>query len=400
MKILFFLATLIYLFDSVFYTANAQCKAWQHQSGLGGTLQGTNRTCADPTGQIFIAEICEPDNYLCSVQETISGSENCTLYEEFPWKANLPPGDDCNGTASCYSGTTCSTIDQQSRCIGKEENTTCVIDNECQPGLFCWHTGSGRTNTCRPVLQEGETCDLNRRCEFGTQCANLTCTRFGTLEDGERFAIYDGELYPTIPDTDVLAIYRLCENFWAFDTGSRVDNTHAIYECSKGPEKNFDDYGTSDAGFLCTYNLTANNGTVIRNITETPKCGFNTDTDYYCPMRRGVDDFSNRNLVDRATWRSSEDFNNSTTVCHHRTSIQYCIHIQESFFYQKAFNSAILNEWLTTGDNYPMIAENDKNVGNAITKTRDYWRIVDSSFTTNLSCFTAILTLIATVLYL
>ena len=397
MKILFVLAA------SLFYSANAQCKSWRSQSGLGGNLQGSNRTCADPSGSLFFADICQPDAYLCSVQESISGSENCTFYSAFPWKSQLPPGDDCNGTASCYPGTTCNTIDLKKRCVGREENVTCTNDKECQPGLFCWHTGSGRTNTCKPLLQEGETCDLNRRCEFGSQCANLSCTRFGTMKNGERFAIYDGELFPTIPDVNVAdfsPIYRLCEDFWAFDTGFRNDSTHAIYECSKGPEKNFDSYATSNSGFLCSYNLTANNGTVISNLTETVKCGFNTDTNYYCPMRRGVNDFSARNAVDRSTWSSSENLNNSTYVCHHRTSVQYCLHIQENFLYQKAFNLALLNEFITTGDNYPMIANNNRDVGNAITKTKNYWRIVDSSFTNNLSCFTAILALIATVLYL
>lgn len=398
MKLVLFISVLIYLFDSVLYTANAECMVWSHLSGLGGDNRGTNRTCATRSGGVFVAEECEPNDHLCEVEETITTFENCTAFPALPWKANLPPGDDCGGHSTCFPGTTCNIIEEQPRCVGIEKNLACSNDMQCQPGLFCWHTGTGRNNTCQPILHEGESCDQHKRCEFGTQCSNLTCTRFGTLDDGTKFTVYDDELYPTAANIDIPAIYRLCKNFWAFDTKARVTGNRVVYECSGGPKKNFTDYETTDAGFRCNYTVTNSNGTIVRNITETPKCGFNTESKYYCPMRRGPDNFEVENSWDRGTWKLTEDFTNST--CHHRSSIQYCIIIQNNFLYQQRFNSAIRNEFRTTGDNYPMIATNDKRVGNAIRKTRNWWRMVDSSFTANLNWFTAILGLMATALYL
>lgn len=214
-------------------------------------------------------------------------------------------------------------------------------------------------------------------------CANHTCTRIGSLKTGTFFNITDAELYPN-DDSDVRQMYWVCENFYAVITEATPEegSTKRLFECTNGPEKAFGDneYARTDGNLQCIFNMTRTSGEgVTLNFTETAKCGFNRDNKFYCPSRRGATEFSRENAADRTTWSTAPN------TCHHRTSIQYCKDIEGNIGRSLGFRNFLLHEWRTTGDNWPLVANNERCVGNAIVATREYWRFIDSATSTVLS---------------
>jgi hypothetical protein len=206
-------------------------------------------------------------------------------------------------------------------------------------------------------------------------CTNHTCTRVGSLRTGTFFNITDAELYPD-DDSDTRTMYWVCENFYAVITEQTSEGgTKRLLECTNGPEKAFGDheYPRTDGNLDCVYNMTrTSGGGVTLNFTELAICGYNRDDKFYCPVRRGAAEFSSQNALDRTTWSLAPN------TCHHRTTIQYCKDILYNIGRSVGFRNFLRTEWMTTGDNWPLVANNDKRVGNAIFSTRAYWRLIDS----------------------
>lgn len=105
-------------------------------------------------------------------------------------------------------------------------------------------------------------------------------------------------------------------------------------------------------------------------------CGYNIDDFYYCPKMRGGDFFDAQNLADQGTWAIAP------SSCHHRSTIQYCRAVEDNPATSVLLRNFLRYEWETTDNNWSLVANHEKCVGNAITKTRAYWRIRDSAATT------------------
>ncbi len=374
MKIVFVFTSLAYIIGSVFSQENGVCKVWKCQEGLGGDKIGKNRTCAIKNGDVNVAEACVPDDFLCDVKiDLTQDRNNCTAFDALPWKKDLPAGDDCGGNSTCFDTVQCRNIEGKRICVGSDEGADCTNDMQCNPGLFWYKGGFITGNKCEKVKNYTEDCNENKRCRFGSACVNYICTQFGNLTDGTVFEYMDDEKYKNInPNQDYPEIYRVCENFWAIMTGKKSASNRYLFECSGGPEKQFKDYTRQESDLNCTFTLTANNGTTI-NSSHPATCGFNRDNNFYCPSRRGPTEYGPHNGRARETWK------NAPSTCHHRSSIQYCPDIQNEFFMQKAFADVLRTEFITSENNYTMIANNDRCVGNAIMETKNYWRIIDSA---------------------
>jgi len=374
MKNLFVFASLAFLIGSVFSQEKGVCRVWKCQEGLGGDNIGNNRTCALKNGDVNAVEACVPDNFLCNIKVDLDKDiNNCTALDALPWKKNLPAGDDCGGNSTCFDKFKCRSIGGQRICDGLDEGFKCKNDKQCNPGLFCAYLGFIKGSKCQKVKNYTEACNGKTRCRFGSACVNFTCTQFGNLTDGTVFEYMDDEKYPKINSTqDYPEIYRVCENFWAFRIGKNSTSNRYLFECSGGPEKQFKNYARQDGNFECNFTITTNNGTQI-NTTHQAMCGFNKDSNFYCPSRRGPIEYESQNVIAREIWK------NAPSTCHHRTSIQYCPEIQNKLLLQKAFADVLVTELITSEYNYTMIANNDRCVGNAIMETKNFWRIIDSA---------------------
>jgi hypothetical protein len=389
MKIKFavIVAAVGYFWNCVAASPNAQCQKWECKSGLGGDKQGTQRTCADRLGEINVAETCQPDNYLCDVEQQLTtGNQTCTGFDAFPWKSNMPAGDSCGSNAECFSKN-CTTINGKSTCLGRGRGEECTDDRQCNPGLYCFTHPVQQTSTCFDVRTTGQNCHGALRCEFGSLCANNVCTKFGSLPDGTIFNVTDDVLFP-LPNTDARMMYWVCENFYAINTNKTSEGGRSLFECTGGPEKNFTNYNREDGNLTCSYVLTTKDGRQF-NFTELAKCGFNRDTYFYCPSRRGPIEYSTHNANDRSAWR------NVNATCHHRSTIQYCRDIEDNIARSLMFRNFLRTEWITSGDNWSLIANNERCVGNAIKKTRNYWRLVDSASTSYLSYLSVVAVLVS-----
>jgi hypothetical protein len=369
---------LLIVFTAISYILNkatAQCVPWECKEGLGGSLQGEQRTCASRTNTTVFAENCQPDAYLCDVGPTMIGDQNCTSDLPFEWKKNMTAGDSCTlADSTCLVGN-CVSIDGQYTCQGYDLNSTCQEDRQCNPGLFCSSIADPKNKTCQPVLEENAACNATARCVFGTMCANNKCTRLGSFEEGTIFTIVDEELFPQ-PDISAeleRPMYWMCETFFAMNTNKTQEGgINDLFKCVKGPEAQFTEQTRTMDNLTCVFNLNDTNGET-KAFQEYAICGFNRDDKFYCPKRRGSM-FSAETLADRTTWNTF-----APKECHHRTSIQYCPQIENNPVVSASFRAFLRTEWETTDDQGALVSNHDRCVGNAVGITRDYWRIRDNA---------------------
>lgn len=186
----------------------------------------------------------------------------------------------------------------------------------------------------------------------------------------------------------------MCKSFWAENTGNTTSdsNKYSIFECTKGRILEVGGYdrglGASDT---CVYNYTLSNGKDFHP-QEVATCGYNTDGLYYCPKRRSESDYKTLNDADKTTWNSFNDLN-----CHYNSTIQYCRKIEDNAVISLAYRLAMKNEMEVHGY-YPLIAKNDKCVGDAIETTLNYYRVIDSAYGTMMTYFALVVGLFSLVL--
>lgn len=322
MRIVFVATVVTYLLNYVTAFAESKCEIWRCDLDLGAEEFGKNRTCAVDGGEVNYANQCYEDDHFCLVDHSVlNNNKKCSNVSVVPWKEDLPAGDDCTGLASCYDGVTCTKVtNTTSLCMGKAIDEDCTNDKQCNPGLFC-HEKTGvfqSGKVCQPVKKIDETCNADERCEFRSMCVNSTCVEFGNLTDGSRFELMDKELYPSITrNSEFHLAGRVCQNFFAFNSGYKGETGQYMFECSQGPHANFTDYTREADNLTCSFNHITANGTSVA-FDLPAKCGFNMDHFHYCPSRRGTDEYAEHNARARTTWRAAVN-----QTCHHRTSIQY-----------------------------------------------------------------------------
>jgi len=86
---------------------------------------------------------------------------------------------------------------------------------------------------------------------------------------------------------------------------------------------------------------------------------------------RGPKEFSTENSFDRTAWQ------NTPRECHHRTSVQYCMYIQQNGGIYIDFQRVLSNIMMTSGNNYPTIAFPYQEVPNSVWETRKLYRLYD-----------------------
>lgn len=375
------IAVLFAAFGYFFDVANAQCKQWTHDPELGMNATMANRTCTNVATNGFTANECQTDGWLCQIASpTEALATNCTDAQPFPWRENLPAGDTCTNSDQCFSASCVnSTETGRSTCAAKVAvNATCTVDIDCPAQYYCGTAPEENALTCIPAQGTGANCSAEIRCGFGHHCANHTCTKFGTLKDGDMYNLTDAELFPDITvETDLR--FMVCENFFGVLTEEAPEGGARLLQCTEGYQREFEKDDRQQGDLDCKYSFKMPGTGQIQNLTLTAQCGFNRDTNYYCPARRGIKQFGTQNGLDRATW------GDAPATCHHRSSIQYCEDIESNGIRSLAFRNFLRNFWITQGDNWSWVANNDRAVGNAIELTRNYWRLVDNSYSAAMS---------------
>ena len=92
--------------------------------------------------------------------------------------------DDCNShyTKGCQNGVC--------KGYGKNETFDCYYyqndySEYCEPGLFSQYQ-TGHKCRCVDQYQEGSVCNITQQCQNNYLCANSTCTKVGSLKNGEK----------------------------------------------------------------------------------------------------------------------------------------------------------------------------------------------------------------------
>lgn len=386
MKICFvvLLSGITLVLNSITAKAADACMQWQCQTELGGDLNGTARICADSTGNLASTNVCQPDDsFLCDVGTQLETQTNCSESSPFPWKTNLAPGDNAETKEQCAAPERYNA--ETKVCQGLAANATCTMDIECNAGFTC-----NRGNmTCVATVSTGESCTADVKCDFGHVCAYGTCQRFGSIPTGSNVTFEDNELAADQVADNSAAISFGCASFVARKTAWVNETTNLpIYQCIAGYEKNFTDYANAEPT-VCKYTINYGNGTKGQtgDVEEPAVCGYNLDNKIYCPMKRSEMEHQKENEAAASTWSTAPN------TCHVRSSVQYCNAIEGDILKSVPFRAAAESFWRTSGNNYPLIANSNRCIGNSIKATRAYWRIVDSATGTILSYFGVIASL-------
>lgn len=107
----------------------------------------------------------------------------------------MPAGDSCyfvNDQHNCAAGLTCAKNgDDGYVCQGLSQGQACIgmQDVKCNPGLACQFNQVGLQWQCLPTIKRGDQCNSTVRCQFGTECWNGTCTRYGSLPVGSEIYV-------------------------------------------------------------------------------------------------------------------------------------------------------------------------------------------------------------------
>lgn len=256
----------------------------------------------------------------------------------------------------------------KSTCVGADIGNKCFEDTMCNPGLFC-----NKSKVCMKVSRLGDTCHEDLRCEFGSLCVNSTCIRKGSLPVLSKFIIEDNEIFrPTWLDLTRYAA-PACSTFAAIKTNERTPypDFDIIYQCISGFEKKFDSYRVNETSRICEYQINFGNGTLGPVIIEAPTCGYNLDNSEYCPMKRNEKEHIRDNSLAVETW------SNAPTECHHRSTIVACPYVQSNKKLLQDFKRVLVTDWITTDNNWALIAGTSRGVGRTVLYTREYFSLTD-----------------------
>ena len=379
-----FVAIIMYWMSSVEGAKiTSNCRKWQCQLGVGQGKTKEARPCSvsnyDKKNETVAVEDCNEVGYICDAPNDFIKNETCYGYGTLKWKRNMPAGDSCTSSDECFSKS-CITTGGTKTCSGKDFNSTCTNDSECNPGLFC-----NSTKICDNVKKFNETCGVGVRCQFGTICANSVCTRYGTLDVGKQFYI-NGTGPGKIGEMVDATTMRVCKSFWAEKTGNQTadNNRYGIFECTNGRYLENGGYERAlNESDTCAYNFTLADGTDYR-VEEVASCGYNSEGTHFCPKRRSRNEYSSLNEADAGTWNTFTNVN-----CHVNSTIQYCRGIEDNSIYSIAYRLFLKNE-METQNYYPLIAKNDRCVGDSIETTKNYYRVIDSAYGTMITYFTLV----------
>ncbi len=169
-----------------------------------------------------------------------------------PNPKRLLPGDFANNASECHSGQT----DSAGFCKGITAGK-CGSHADCDTGLYC----DSVLGYCLKAGEENHSCDSGRLCQPYLTCYEGTCKTYGHLKIGQKVA----------------------------DCGS-VDNCETRYMnsetcvCEHGPTL-LSPSKIDKPNVLCQYEF--GDGTIARNMTRWPVCGYSSTGNLVCPKLQG-----------------------------------------------------------------------------------------------------------------
>ena len=295
---------------------------------------------------------------------------------------DIAPGDWCpmdQEENPCFFGSTCV----KNVCVRPvEDNISCCAsdgegctDKYCPPGQYCEATDSSddKYKMCQPIKEIGEVCARDNQCGYGAFCNYVeytdeprTCKFYGTLKNGEAIGRVDNPLH--------------CESGQSFP---KLVYRSYIHYCMRGrvSEPGYE-MGTNfpnEQG--CNYRIFQDD--VIDGLlqVEPARCGFNQDTNYYCPVWKGDPvylDFYAR------VFQYLRDAD-STHTCNEKTALigpkgtPRCAALADKINNDKFYEELVQVEWLVQSPTgYPNIANNADCVKSVLTK--GYWQSSDSIY--------------------
>jgi len=126
---------------------------------------------------------------------------------------NAVPGQSCNSTNMCVTGTTCT----NGYCVGLSLNAQCSLTVQCNPGLYCRFV-TPTSNTCQNLVASGATCGSLDTCTYGNECHLGKCTPMFSIASGAavEYALCNSQGYSAMcrygECYDVNTTYSICIN--------------------------------------------------------------------------------------------------------------------------------------------------------------------------------------------
>ena len=243
------------------------------------------------------------------------------------------PGEHCKIDSDCKYG-----VCYQSVCNSKVFGMPCLVNDECNPGLFC----SSNSNTCAFQLEAKEKgCTSDYDCVNGAGCNSGICVLYYSLK-------------PTATvDTCINNFNNLCINALCFSIGSFSQCASSVTSYQ----------GTCNVDSDC---VSSNDPVVHANFTSTCKCALSNPGASYCTQLPGDNEFS-LYIKSMKNWVQLAQIRMCNTV---RRFSSQCI----TNYYSQA---NILLEYMNYVQSYPMIKNNA-----ACTKKiyyQNYWRLVNEN---------------------
>lgn len=186
----------------------------------------------------------------------------------------------------------------------------------------------------------------------------------GAAANGSKFKVDNLYLSSTVVSQNTF-----CSSYNSFDTGN------GVLECRPGNtsnDKSEGDLKRTDVNTVCkyvTYNDATATATTGINKEDNPKCGFNTDSNYYCNKRIGDKYFQD-------SYSKIKGLDLTTYTCHVNANWSIC----QSFVVpnKDLLLELVKRQYEVQDGGYARVANNDKCAKKDI--TIGYWVTVDSSF--------------------
>ena len=203
---------------------------------------------------------------------------------------------------------------EENKCTGKAIDESCDTSEECDAGLWC-NTSLSATGNCDKVLEQGERCTNDESCGYAARCYDNTCTHFAFFNDG----------YDMIHAQEDIERYQfLCK------TLTMWKNQRGEYECVEGPVNSGEwHFPEAEEPRFCNYTITDSESQETYEITDvSAKCGYNKDSDYYCPAKQG--DLVSLISADVLSLIEKFFINEEKYDCHTNGKIWRCADLQEN----------------------------------------------------------------------
>lgn len=156
-----------------------------HKYECGKSNYFTAKQCVVPAEEAntLKLKVCEDSKEYCPLLTSFAESVSCQSVDDSSSSTNLLPGQACKEGSNCKSSKC-----EDDVCVGEDEGSSCLDNDECKPTLRCAEKG-----TCEKLIAVGSSgCADDSDCVNSAGCNNLlketngTCVKYYSLKADEK----------------------------------------------------------------------------------------------------------------------------------------------------------------------------------------------------------------------